>query len=138
LPPEPRVVNLTDTTFDATVAGNQIVLVDVWAVWCGPCKRFAPVFEQACTEHPDVVFAKVDADAEQQLARRLKIRGIPTLLAYRDGVPVRRKLGALSPARLQRLIAEVRGMDPQQARSADTDRRAGWLRRLGGRRAGGA
>lgn len=100
-------VDLTETTFDEIVAGDRIVLVDVWASWCGPCRRFAPVFEQASTQYPELVFGKVDADVERDLTRRLKIRAIPTLLVYRQGALVHRKLGALSSAKLQRLIAEA-------------------------------
>ena len=119
------IVNLTDDTFDDTVAGSEIVVVDVWATWCGPCRRFAPIFEQAGSAHPDLVFGKVDADAEGELAQRLRIHAIPTLLVYRHGVEIRRKIGAVPSAKLERLIAAAREADGTETESGRTGR-SGW------------
>jgi len=89
---------LTKTTFGPTVEGDGIVLVDFWAAWCGPCQRFAPTFEKASESHPDVVFGKVDTEAEQELAGAAGIRSIPTLMAFRDGILVFSQPGALPPS----------------------------------------
>jgi thioredoxin 1 len=101
-------VPLTETAFDETIAGHRIVLVDVTASWCPPCRRFAPIFAKASEDHPDLVFATLDADGERGLARRLKIRAVPTLLIYRDAVLVHRRSGAVRAAKLERLIAALR------------------------------
>jgi thioredoxin 1 len=104
-------VDLTDVTFEPTVTGEGIVLVDLWAEWCGPCKRFGPVFEAASETHEDIVFAKVDTEAEQRLAGSLGIRSIPTLMAFREGVLVFQQAGALPGSALERLIGAVRDLD---------------------------
>lgn len=109
-------VALTSATFEPTVTGDGIVLVDFWAGWCGPCRRFAPVFEQASQQNPDVVFAKVDTEAEPALAGALRITSIPTLMAFRDGVLVFAQPGALPPAALDQLITAVRGLDMDEVR----------------------
>jgi thioredoxin 1 len=110
-------VALTADTFQDTVTGDGIVLVDFWAGWCGPCRRFAPVFEQASEQHPDVVFAKVDTEAESALAGALRIASIPTLLAFRDGILVFAQPGALPSSALEQVITAVRGLDMDDVRA---------------------
>ena len=108
---------LTATTFDQAVRDNDIVLVDFWASWCGPCRMFAPIFEQAAATHPDILFAKVDTEAEQSLAAAAGIKSIPTLMAFRDGVFLFSQPGALPAAALEEVIAGVRGLDMDDVRS---------------------
>ncbi len=104
-------IDLTQSTFESTVTGNDIVLVDWWASWCGPCRSFAPVFEKAAATHDDIVFGKVDTEAEQALAGMAGIRSIPTLMVFREGVLVFSQPGALPAAALEDLIAQVRALD---------------------------
>jgi thioredoxin 1 len=98
-------------SFETTVTDNDIVLVDFWADWCGPCKRFAPVFEAASEQHPDIVFAKVDTEAEPELAQMYGITSIPTLVVYRDGIPVFGQPGALPEPALEDIVRQVRELD---------------------------
>jgi thioredoxin len=118
-------VNLTATDFQQTIADNEVVLVDFWASWCGPCRMFAPIFEKAAAEHPDIVFGKVDTEAEQGLAAAARITSIPTLMAFKDGTLVFAQPGALPAQALEQVIAAVRDLDIEKARAeaADTEAR---------------
>ncbi|MBK9474838.1 MAG: thioredoxin [Tetrasphaera sp.] len=109
-------VDLTAATFQSTITDNDIVLVDWWASWCGPCRQFAPTFAAASETHPKVVFAKVDTEAEQALAGAAEITSIPTIMAFRDGILVFRQSGALPPAALEQVIAGVQALDMDDVR----------------------
>jgi thioredoxin 1 len=110
--------NLTKTEFDELSEASGITLVDFWAEWCGPCHRFAPVFERASEKHSDITFAKVDTDAEQDLAMQFNIFSIPTLMAIRDGVVVFQQAGAMPEQALESLISQVRELDMDQVRAS--------------------
>ena len=110
-------VDVTEDTFEQTVTGAGIVLVDAWADWCGPCKRFAPVYEKSSEGHPDITFAKLDTEANQGLSAALQIQAIPTLMAFRDGILVFAQPGALPPAGLDQVITAVKGLDMDEVRA---------------------
>jgi len=108
--------NLTAETLNSTVENNGIVLVDFWAEWCGPCRAFAPVFEKASESHPDIVFGKVDTEAERGLASAARITSIPTLMVFRDQVLVYSQPGALAGPQLEQLITAVEALDMDEVR----------------------
>ena len=108
---------ITLENLPATVQENDIVLLDFWAAWCGPCRMFAPIFERAAEAHPDIVFGKVDTEAQQQLAAVFGITSIPTLVAFRGGIVVFEQAGALPAPALDELIAAVRALDMDDVRA---------------------
>ncbi|MCW4466066.1 thioredoxin [Glutamicibacter sp. MNS18] len=110
-------LELTETNFAEVVKAPGMVLVDFWAAWCGPCRQFAPVFDQAAELHPDVVFGKVNTETQQSLAAAAQITSIPTLLAFKDGVMVSSRPGALDPARLESLVTSLKELDMDEVRS---------------------
>ncbi|MBC9225365.1 thiol reductase thioredoxin [Aeromicrobium sp. 636] len=109
-------INLTADTFQDTVTGDGITLVDWWAGWCGPCMQFAPVYEAASERHPDITFAKIDTEAEQELSAAVQITSIPTLMAFRDGVLLYAQPGALPAEALDEIIGQVRQLDMDKIR----------------------
>jgi len=104
-------IDLTATNFDATIQNNKLVLIDFWASWCGPCRSFAPVFSAAAKKNPDLVFAKVDTEAQPQLAAQFQIRSIPTLAIFKEQVMIFSQPGALPAAALDQLIEQAQSVD---------------------------
>jgi len=110
-------VNVKSAEFEALVAKTGIVLVDFWAEWCGPCRAFGPVYEKLSEKYPEITFAKVDTEAEREIAGAAGITSIPTLMAFRDGILLYREAGALPEAPLQQLIEQVQGLDMDAVRA---------------------
>jgi thioredoxin 1 len=125
-------VEITKENFQQTVEREGIVLLDWWAAWCGPCRSFAPIFEKVAAAHPDIVFGKIDTEAQQELAGGFQIRSIPTLMIMRDKVLLFSQPGALPEAALEDLISQVRALDMEKVRAeiaaqqqADGEQQAG-------------
>jgi thioredoxin 1 len=122
--PAASTLELTDQNFEETLGKGGILFIDFWAQWCGPCRAFAPVFEQAAKKHTDIIFAKVNTDEQQGLAQAFEIQAIPTLAVFRDGVLVGQNAGSLPGAALEDAISQVRGLDMNKIKEEIAARQA--------------
>lgn len=118
-------VELTEQSFESTILGGGIVLIDFWADWCGPCKAFAPIYDATSADNDDIVFGKVDTEANQGLSAAMGIQAIPTLMAFRDGIGVFSQAGALPRPALENLISQVRALDMDAIRAEIAERQSG-------------
>ena len=109
-------IDITKDNFQEVVNNNDIVLLDFWAEWCGPCKFFKPIFEAAAEKYPNIVFGKIDTEAEQELAGMFQIRSIPTLMVFRDQIVIFSQPGALQAPQLEELVGQVQALDMEQVR----------------------
>lgn len=111
------VIEVDKDTFNSTIEENNIVIIDFWAPWCGPCRSFAPTFEMASEKHPDVTFVKINTEEQTELAQALQIRSIPTLMLFREQVLLFNQAGALPPAQLEDLVEKAKALDMDQVRA---------------------
>ncbi|TSI15398.1 co-chaperone YbbN [Brevibacterium aurantiacum] len=118
-------IEITKDNFESTITDSSILLLDFWADWCGPCKQFAPVYEEASEQYPDVVFGKVDTEAQQELAGLFAISSIPTLVAFREGIVVFAQPGALAAPQLEQVITAVKELDMNEVREELAKQEAG-------------
>lgn len=111
------IQTLTEANFNQTIEANELVLLDFWASWCGPCQSFAPVYEQASEEHPDIVFGKIDTESEQTLAQAFQIRSIPTLMIFKEQIVIFSQPGVIPASALNELVSKARELDMDQVRA---------------------
>jgi thioredoxin len=102
------LVNLTNTTFQAALDEHQLIVIDFWAAWCGPCTAFAPIYATAAEQHPDILFGKIDTDAEKELCEEFQIHGIPMLITIKDATIIEAKVGSLTPKAFEKMIQQLR------------------------------
>ena len=110
-------IELNEETLEQTVVGNDIVIIDFWAPWCGPCKSFAPIYEEVSEKHPDIVFAKVNTEEQQAIGAHFQIRSIPTLMIFREQIVLFSEAGMLPATALEELITQVKGLDMDKVKA---------------------